>query len=89
MPSRSLPHLTKVCIWCQVCCTPHGLWPHVLECVYVCVPIANCPASGLIQSMLCLCLWQFSGVLCTHLHSKKGMVRGSRLYTVPQLTACQ
>ena len=26
----------------------------------MCVPIANCPVMGLIRSMLCSCLWQFS-----------------------------
>ena len=38
--------------------------------------------------MLCSCLWQFSEVLCTHIHCNMGMVRGSRLYTVPRLSAC-
>ena len=33
------------------------------SCPQGCVPIANCPAMGVIQSMLCLCLWQFSAVL--------------------------
>ena len=30
----------------------------------VCAPIADCPALGVIQSILCSCLWQFFEVLC-------------------------
>ena len=74
-----------VCAWGWV-------WVHVSVFVFAsvfmfvfvfmcaCVPIANCPVMGVIQPMLCLCLWHFSEVLCTHSFSKKGMVRGSRLH---------
>ena len=61
----------------------------VCVCVYVCVPNANCPVLGVIQSMLCLCLWQFSRVFCNHIESKKGLVRGSWMYIVPRLSTCQ
>ena len=52
------------------------------DCVCVCqLPIANCPAMGVIHSMLYSCLWQFCEVLCTHFDSKKGLVHGSQSYT--------
>ena len=50
-------------------------------CNCVCVPIANCPAMGVIHSMLYSCLWQLCEVLCTHVDSKKGLVHGSQSYT--------
>ena len=43
------------------------LWGTLYTHSCVCVPLANCPAMGVIQSMLCSCLWQFFGVLCTHI----------------------
>ena len=51
-------------------------------CVCAYVPIANCPALGVIQSMLCLCLWQFSDALYTHFQCKRRLVRRSLTYSM-------
>ena len=58
----------------------YGCW-HRRVCVCVCVcacvraPIANCLALGVIQTMLCSCLWQFMGALWTHVQFKLRLVR--------------
>ena len=38
------------------------------------VSIDNSPAIGVIQAMLCPCLWHFSGIFCKNLLSRMGMV---------------
>ena len=73
---REMNRMTKTS--CIACSPPKS----------VCVPIADCPSSGVIQTSLSSCLWQLNGAPWTFLHCRLRLVHGSRLYTVPRLTAC-